>query len=110
MSWFQRALQKRSEELGVRPPELEVQKLKDTYPSWGDHVLYFMVYRGQLVYVGMTRNLQKRVSQHRCHKAYQKLRERTAVYYSVLSCSYEELREVEASFIQLLQPKLNLKS
>lgn len=110
MDRFHKALLKRSEELGVCPPALDVQKLGTSYPSWGENVLYFLVHHGRLIYVGMTKNLQKRVSQHRCHKTYKKLRDRTAVYYTVLSCSYDELREVESSFIQLLQPRLNLKS
>lgn len=109
---FASALQRKVEELGVDPPGVvqEVKRLGKVYPSWGESVLYFFVRQGRIVYVGMTQNLRKRLSQHRTHPVYKKLTDRTGVYYTTLPCSSEELRALESSLIKLFQPSLNLKS
>ena len=109
---FALALQRKVEELGVEPPALvqDVKCLRSRYPSWGEKVLYFFVQHGRLVYVGITQNLRKRLSQHRTHKVYKKLQDRTGVYYLVLDCDDVALRDTEASLIQLFQPSLDLKS
>lgn len=105
---FRLALHRRCEELGVPVPKIEVKKL-NKYPDKGVLVLYFFIHHGALVYVGMSKNFRKRMNRHK-HSGYQKLTERTGVYISVLSCTYEELRKKEAALISHLQPALNLQA
>jgi len=109
MSRFTSALNKRVCELGIEPLDLTVKKFDGTCPPLGSKVLYFFVNHGVLDYIGMTRTFQKRMNRHK-HSGYNKLRNRTGIYYMIQEISYEELRDLEASLIQLLQPKNNLQA
>ena len=104
------ALSKKKVELGIEVPSLEVKKYRaDRCPAVGTRVIYFFVNHGELSYIGMTKSFQKRLNRHK-HSGYNKLRDRTGIYYQEFDISYKELREIEATLIRLLQPKHNLQA
>lgn len=109
MDRFQRALTRKCIELDVGVPVIEPKKLGKNCPKEGTKVLYFFVNHGELTYIGMSKSFQKRVSRHR-KSEYNKLRNRTGVYYIILDVSYRELREREAALIRMLQPRDNLQA
>jgi hypothetical protein len=63
--------------------------------------VYFLYYRGEVVYVGQSRTLKLRIDEHLA----QRTKEFDAVAF--IRCPFNRLTEVEARFIRELAPKHN---
>ena len=60
-------------------------------------MIYFLLNKGNVVYIGKTRNIKQRLSQHRKNKTFDN--------YLTMNASQEELREYK--LIKRFKPKYN---
>lgn len=61
--------------------------------------VYFLVKTGTIIYIGQSRCLFNRLSQHKAHKDFDEVK--------FIRCEQSELNEKEMFFIKLLKPELN---
>jgi excinuclease UvrABC nuclease subunit len=62
--------------------------------------VYFLIYEGQIIYVGQSMDVCNRHIQHRSEKRFDRL--------TYILCPVELLNDLEAAYIMLLKPPLNV--
>lgn len=82
-------------------PEFELILQKDK-PEVMDFYLYFLYYRDDLVYIGMTDNLKSRLTCHKADKLFDRI---TYKFYPQIS--KKEMRVIEAQNIKHYDPFYN---
>jgi hypothetical protein len=83
------------------PVELSgVVGLVEIYPDLF-HGIYFLCYKGEVVYVGQSQRTLTRVIQHKGNKKFDRV--------LFLQVPVDQLKSVELKFIKELKPKLNVR-
>ena len=67
--------------------------------------IYFLIDKGDVVYVGQSKSYKARIQTHTDGEAYVEQKEFT--HYSILEVKLSEMDVVEQVYIQLLHPKYN---
>jgi predicted GIY-YIG superfamily endonuclease len=77
----------------------EILKNKNNNDERGSIVVYFLIHKDEIVYIGQTKNGNLRIQEHR-EKIFD------SQYH--LHCKYNELRELETYYLNKFKPKYNI--